>query len=68
VYPRYETLYDGKVVNHSLAEPELAVYQGLLGHYHVTANKSDPGPAFDWPRARRLIAAATSAYGKPLRR
>ena len=42
----------------------------LVGHSDIApGRKTDPGPAFDWPRARRLIAeavSAASAYGKPL--
>jgi AmpD protein len=41
----------------------------LAGHSDIApGRKTDPGPAFDWPRARHLIAAAVSAYGKPLLR
>jgi N-acetyl-anhydromuramoyl-L-alanine amidase len=41
----------------------------LVGHSDIApGRKTDPGPAFDWPRARRLIAeaSAASACGKPL--
>jgi N-acetyl-anhydromuramoyl-L-alanine amidase len=39
----------------------------LVGHSDIApGRKTDPGPAFEWPRARRLVAAAVSAYGKPL--
>jgi AmpD protein len=34
----------------------------LVGHSDISSGrKTDPGPAFDWPRARRLIAAAALA-------
>jgi N-acetyl-anhydromuramoyl-L-alanine amidase len=37
----------------------------VVGHSDIApGRKTDPGPAFDWPRARRLITQA--AYGKPL--
>lgn len=28
-----------------------AGFRGIVGHYHLTRNKVDPGPAFDWKRA-----------------
>ena len=33
-----------------LSETELAAFGGIVGHYHVSAEKVDPGPAFDWER------------------
>jgi AmpD protein len=41
----------------------------LVAHSEIApGRKTDPGPAFDWPRARGLIVTASSAYGKPLNR
>ena len=40
--------------------------QRLVGHSDVApGRKTDPGPAFDWPRARRLIAAAGRRHTPP---
>ncbi|MGI8965872.1 MAG: hypothetical protein ACR2H1_07260, partial [Limisphaerales bacterium] len=33
---------------HKLSDEELNQYQGVLGHYHIQTNKTDPGPAFQW--------------------
>lgn len=41
---------DGSVRNKVLSSEELAGWSGLIGHYHITTNKIDPGPAFDWDR------------------
>jgi N-acetyl-anhydromuramyl-L-alanine amidase AmpD len=55
-YPRDA---DGKLVTGKLPDEELKNYHGVLGHFHVQTNKTDPGPAFDWDRvidgARRLL-------------
>ncbi len=32
-------------------------YRGIVGHYHLTPNKLDPGPAFDWDRFLALVRA-----------
>jgi len=32
----------------TLPEAQLAAYSGLIGHYHLTPGKIDPGPAFQW--------------------
>lgn len=39
---------DGSVRTTALSADELAKFRGVLGHFHVTDGKTDPGPAFDW--------------------
>lgn len=55
-YPRDES---GRLVTRKLPDEALASYGGVLGHYHIQANKQDPGPAMQWDRvidgARRLM-------------
>ncbi len=55
-YPRDAA---GRLVRRKLPDDALEKYRGVLGHYHIQENKTDPGPAFDWDRliedARRLI-------------
>jgi N-acetylmuramoyl-L-alanine amidase len=54
--PRTES---GAVLSEALSEQAWGEYQGLLGHYHVTTRKIDPGPAFNWEallsRSRELL-------------
>lgn len=56
-YPKDE---NGRLINRQLSEGEFRRHQGLLGHYHVQRNKTDPGPALDWERitqgAQALLA------------
>lgn len=40
----------GQVITHKLDDAEYLKYHGVLGHYHVQANKTDPGPAFQWDK------------------
>jgi N-acetylmuramoyl-L-alanine amidase len=53
---------DGRLVPKKLPVDELNNYRGVLGHFHVQLNKTDPGPAFDWDRviggARKLLGLA----------
>ncbi len=55
-YPRDSS---GGLVTTRLSDDDLGAYAGLLGHWHVQENKTDPGPAFDWERvvggARRMM-------------
>ena len=49
----------GNVTTEKLADATLADYRGVLGHYHITTRKIDPGPAFQWNKvlgdAQRLM-------------
>lgn len=63
VFPKIRCDYpcdtSGQLVRTKLPDDDLSRYQGVLGHYHVQANKVDPGPAFQWDRvidgARELL-------------
>jgi N-acetylmuramoyl-L-alanine amidase len=46
-YPRDDA---GNLLRETLPDARLRQYQGILGHFHVQANKTDPGPAFQWDR------------------
>lgn len=54
VFPRIEPVVPrqvgGKVAMDALSEAEYERFSGILGHFHVTTRKVDPGPAFDWER------------------
>ena len=39
---------DKKIIEHTLTDEQWASFGGILGHFHVQTNKTDPGPAFDW--------------------
>lgn len=41
---------DGSVWSGELPAATLDAFQGILGHYHITTERNDPGPAFDWER------------------
>jgi N-acetyl-anhydromuramyl-L-alanine amidase AmpD len=55
-YPRDAA---GHLVPHKLADEDLAKYRGVLGHFHIQTNKTDPGPALQWDKvidgARQLL-------------
>lgn len=53
-YPRGP---DGELLTSTLSEDDLAAYSGLIGHYHIQANKVDPGPAFQWDMVVRRARA-----------
>lgn len=53
---------DGQLVRHKLADVELENYGGVLGHYHIQKNKTDPGPALNW---NYLMDHAHQLMGQP---
>ena len=65
IFPKLDCNYprdmNGDLIRQVLSEEEWGQYRGLLGHFHVQANKVDPGPAFDWDR---VIDGARSAKGR----
>jgi len=54
VFPKIKCDYprdaSGEVRPNALSRPEFDKYQGVMGHWHVQANKPDPGPAFQWDK------------------
>ena len=63
VFPKIHCDYprgaDGKLITKKLPDPELNKYEGVMGHYHIQTNKTDPGPAMQWDyvigKARKLM-------------
>lgn len=55
-YPKDDA---GRVLTRVLTTRELAEHRGLVGHYHLTERKIDPGPALRWDKvvgeARRSL-------------
>ena len=66
---RYPVDAAGQLIPHKLPEVQLEKYQGVLGHYHIQTNKTDPGPAFDWERviggARKILAQDSAPLLSP---
>ncbi|MFN7021917.1 MAG: hypothetical protein ACK4WH_11400, partial [Phycisphaerales bacterium] len=58
----YPQSSDGKLLTEKLPDDQLATFRGLIGHYHIQANKTDPGPALQWDRlineSKRRIAGS----------
>ena len=54
IFPKIKCDYpkdaDGELIPRKLEDEQWKAYQGVLGHYHVQLNKTDPGPAFDWEK------------------
>jgi len=71
VFPRIKCDYprdtQGQLIPHKLSDAELEKYEGVMGHYHVQTNKTDPGPALDWDyligNARQLMGGTDTSLG-----
>lgn len=54
VLPRIELAVpcgpDGRIITEVLPDEQLEDFHGLVAHWHITRQKQDPGPAFDWDR------------------
>jgi len=69
VFPKIKCDYpregDGQLIPRKLLDDDLEKYQGVLGHYHIQLNKTDPGPAFQWDLvmdgARKLLRSGPGA-------
>lgn len=52
VFPKIKCDYpkdaSGNLIPRKLDDADLQNYQGVMGHYHIQTNKTDPGPAFQW--------------------
>lgn len=68
-YPRDE---QGQLIRRKLDDEALEKFQGVIGHYHIQTNKTDPGPALDWDhvinRARNLMDGGTDTSLGHMRR
>ena len=40
----------GNLIPQMLPKEDWQNFQGVLGHYHVQRNKTDPGPGFNWEK------------------
>jgi N-acetyl-anhydromuramyl-L-alanine amidase AmpD len=71
VFPKIKCDYprdgSGKLITHKLPDAELKIYEGVLGHYHIQTNKTDPGPALNWDyvinHARILKQGSSTSLG-----
>ncbi len=50
---------DGQVINKVIANDR---FEGVLGHYHLSVHKWDPGPGFDWKRVFNAVHGGGFAF------
>ncbi len=56
---------NGQVLDHVLDDDEWRDVHGILGHFHVQKNKTDPGPAFDWEPFLAAVRARIEQLDRP---
>lgn len=74
VFPKIKCDYprdpEGKLIPRKLDDADLAAYEGVLGHFHIQTNKTDPGPALNWDyvirQARKISGQPASPYDTSL--
>jgi len=52
---------DGAVRTGQLSREEIDAFRGILGHLHVTTERNEPGPAFQWERYLDDVRAIEAA-------
>lgn len=66
VLPRIELDYprddSGRLIAGRLTPERLESYRGVMGHYHIQKDKTDPGPALQWDK---VINGARRALREP---
>jgi N-acetyl-anhydromuramyl-L-alanine amidase AmpD len=53
----------GNLVTTKLPDEELRAFDGIVGHFHVQTNKTDPGPALQWDRLLNDARSRTGPAG-----
>lgn len=51
IFPEIKLDYpkrNGQLIRNKLPDDEFQRFKGIVGHFHVTTDKIDPGPAFQW--------------------
>jgi len=55
----------GRILTERMDAAQEKAFQGIVGHHHVSKDKQDPGPAFDWEvflaRVKARVEASTIA-------
>ena len=58
----------GEVLDTTLPDDQLKAFTGVLGHFHMQGDKSDPGPALQWERvmngAKAIVGDSTKTDQK----